>query len=427
MRFKITWQNDTTVLLELGADQSELDTYKQKVLRKMQDQVKLAGFRKGHTPLELVEKSVDQTTLQNEFLDEAMTALYSAAARSEKLRPISTPQVTMKKFVPFTTLEFDAEVQVVGKITLPDYKKIKIVKTVAKVATKDVNDVIENLRTRAAEKKDAERAAKDTDQVWIDFEGFDQKGTPIERADGKDYPLVIGSNTFIPGFEPEMIGLKAGDKKEFTLSFPKDYGVATMQGKKVTFKIVVNKVQEVIKPKIDDAWATTLGPFTSVEQLKSDIEKQLLADKEDAARREHEAAVLKAITDKSKVAVPDSLIDEQLDLLVSEVRQNAIRRGQTYEELLKLEGKTDEQYKTEVLKPEALDRVRAGLVLSEIAEIEKITVSAKELDQRIAELKAQYNDEKMRAELDKNDNQREIAGRILTEKTIKFLTTPDAK
>jgi len=422
MRFKITWKTDTSVLLELGADQKELETYKNKVLKKLQSQMRSPGFRKGHMPLELVEKSADQNTLQSDFLDEAMTALYTTAARSEKLRPIAPPKVSLKKFVPFTELEFDAEATVVGKITLPDYNKIKVAKPDAKVAAKDVADVIENLRTRAAVKNDVDRAAKDTDQVWIDFEGFDQKGAPIERADGKEYPLELGSNTFIPGFEPELVGLKAGDKKEFKITFPKDYGVASMKGQKVTFKIVVIKVQEVVKPKVDDAFAASLGPFKTVDQLKSDIEKQLQADKDNAARREHEAATLKAITDKTKVAVPDELVDEQVDLLVNEVRQNAIQRGQTYEELLKAEGKTEEQYKKDTLRQEAIDRVRAGLVLSEIAEQEKITVEKEELDERLNALKAQYNDDKMRAELDKLENQREIASRILTEKTIQFLT-----
>ncbi|MEI7631893.1 MAG: trigger factor [bacterium] len=422
MKFKISYPTTTSAHLEISADQAELDKYKTKVLKKLASNVKVAGFRAGHAPIELIEKSLDQSALQNEFLDEALTALYTAAARSEKLRPIKTPDVTMKKFVPFTTLEFEATVPIVSKIVLPDYKIIKVAKKPAKIEAKEVNDVIENLRTRAAVKNDVDRAAVDTDQLWIDFEGFDQKGDAIERADGKDYPLVIGSNTFIPGFEPELIGKKPGDKTEFTLTFPKDYGVSSMKGKKVTFKVTVNKVQEVVRPKIDDAFAGTLGPFTSMDQLKLDIEKQLLADKEDAVRRDHEAAVLKAIVAKTKVSVPKELIDEQVEMLIGEVRQNAIQRGQTYEELLVAEGKTEEEYIKETLAPEATDRVKAGLVLSEIAELEKITVETEELDLRLNALKAQYKDEKMQAELDRPENQRDIANRILTEKTIKFLT-----
>lgn len=422
MKFNITHPTKTLAQVTITADQSELERYKAKVLQKFQAELKLAGFRKGHAPVALVEKSVDQNMFQQEFLEEAMTALYTAAAKSEKLRPISSPKVTLKKFVPYTELEFDAEVTVVSDIVLPDYKKMKVAREKAEVSKKDVEDVIENLRTRASTKTDVERAAKETDQVWINFEGFDQKGAPIDRADGKDYPLVLGSNTFIPGFEPELLGKKAGEKTEFTLTFPKNYGVASMQGQKVTFKVTVNKVQEVTLPKVDDAFAAGLGPFTSVEQLRTDIEKQLQQDKEEAARRNHEAATLRAIVEKTKVTVPQELIDEQTEMLVREVRQNAIQRGQTYEELLKAEGKTEEQYKKEVLEPEALDRVKAGLVLSEIAEAEKLTVEANELDERLAALKAQYKDEKMQAELDKLENQRDIANRILTEKTIKLLT-----
>lgn len=422
MRFNITWKNDTTVVLNITAEQKELDTYKQKVLEKLKSSVKLPGFRGGKVPLELVEKSVDQTMLQNEFLDEAMSALYTAAARGEKLRPVAQPKVSLKKFVPFTALEFETESKVIGKIKLADYKKVKIAKKSTKVDAKKVDEVIENLRTRSAQKNDVDRAAKTTDQVWIDFEGFDKNGEPIEKADGKDYPLVLGSNTFIPGFESELVGKKVGDKHEFMTTFPKDYGVKTLQNQKVKFKVTVNKVQEVVKPDVDDVFAASLGPFKTVMQLKDDILKQLQLDQDDADRREHEAAVVKEITNKSKLSVPEELIDEQVQMLISEVRQNAIYRGQTYDELLKAEGKTEEQYIAEVLKPEALDRIKAGLVLNEIAMAEKITVEKAELDQKLDALRAQYKDPKMLEELNKIENQSEIANRILTEKTIKFLT-----
>ncbi len=427
MRLQISWTNDTTALLQIAADESELNTYKQKVLHKLQSDLKLTGFRKGKAPLDMVEKSVDQTALQNEFLEEAMSALYTASARSEKLRPIAPPQVSLKKFVPYTVLEFEATVICIGEITLADYKKVKVKAQEVKITDKEVEEVISNLQLRASTKEDVDRASKDGDQLWIDFEGFDQKGQPIERADGKDYPLRLGSNTFIPGFEPELVGVKVGDIREFTLTFPKDYGVATMQGKKVTFKVTVNKVQEVVLPKVDDAFAASLGPFKNAEQLRDDIKKQLHADKQQAADRDFEAQIVKQIVEKSTIAVPDQLIDEQVESLVGEVRQNAMSKGRTYEELLKDEDKTDEQYKAEVLRPEALDRIKAGLVLNEIAVTEKITVESAELDERIAALKKQYNDEKMRTELDKPENQRDIATRILTEKTLAFLRESAAK
>ncbi len=422
MKFTITHPKTTTVQLHITAEQHELDKYKNTILKKLQKQIKMAGFRQGTAPLELVEKQVDQNTLQQEFLDEALTNLYSAAARSEKLRPVQSPQVTVQKFVPFTFLEFEATVPVIGKITLPDYKKIKIDKKPAIVTAKDVDAVIQNLRTRAATKNDVTRAAKDGDQVWIDFDGFDQKGKAIDRADGKDYPLAIGSGTFIPGFEPELIGKKQDDAAEFTLTFPKDYGVKTMQGQKVTFKVKVKKVQEVVLPKLDDAFATTLGPFKTLNQVKTDIKAQLMLDKDNETRRDHEAATLQAIVSKTKVDIPQEIVEEQMQMLLGEVRQNAVQRGQTYEDLLVAEGKTEEEYKKDVLEPEAKDRIYAGLVLSEIAALEKITVETEELDERLNALKAQYRDDQMRSELDKPDNQREIAQRILTEKTIKFLT-----
>src|SRR5690606_38690098 len=182
-----------------------------------------------------------------------------------KLRPVSRPSVNLKKFVPFTTLEFEAEVEVLGTVKLPNYKTMTKSVKKPEVTTKDVDAVIADIKTRMAEKKDVKRAAKEGDQVWIDFKGVDAKGQPVKGADGKEYPLVLGSDTFIPGFEKNLIGQNAGDKKTFTLTFPKDYGVKALANKKVTFTVTVTKVQEVIEPKVDNAFASRLGRFQSLK------------------------------------------------------------------------------------------------------------------------------------------------------------------
>ncbi len=423
MRVKLSQPSETEAIITVVADETELSLIKKQVLGQLSGQVKLAGFREGKAPLELVEKQLDQERLQTQFLEEAINQLYPQAIQSESLRPVEQPQISIQKFVPFTTLEFEAKFAVLGKITLANYKKLKIDKSKVTISPKDIDEVIGSLKKRMAEKTDVDRAAKDTDEVWIDFEGKDQKGEAIKNADGKNYPLVIGSNTFIPGFEPELVGQKAGDEKTFTLTFPKDYGVKSMAGKKVTFTVLVNKVQAVTEPKVDDAFAAKAGPFKTLAELKADIKRQLQLERQQQADREYESELVREITKKSKLTVPEVLIMDQVERMIAETKQNLVYRGQTWDEYLETQGHKETDFRQKVLKPQAEERVKASLVLSEIAEVEKLSISKEEVDARIVQLKSQYKDPAMRGELDKPENRSDIASRILTEKTISAILT----
>lgn len=410
--------SDTKVKLTLTADEKLLDEQKRHVLQDFASTVKIPGFREGKAPLSMVEKSVDPARMQSEFLEHVINRLYSAAIDHEKLRPVSNPDVKITKFVPFSTLEIEAEVEVVGEVKLADYKKVKVSKEKVSVDAKEIDEVIASLRIREAEKKDVDRAAKEKDQVWIDFAGVDAKTKEsIKGADGKDYPLALGSNTFIPGFETNLVGLKAGDEKTFVLTFPKDYGVKALQNRKVEFTVTVKKVQEVVEPKVDDAFAAKVGPFKTVAELKDDIKKELTARKENDAELKFGDDLLTKIAEKSTVAIPQILIDEQLDRLEQEQRQSLIYRGQTWQEWLDSEGLTPEKFR-ESQRPRAELRVKAGLVLSEIAEKENLEVTPEELEAQIKIMKARYPDAQMQAELSKPEGRRTIASRILTDKTI---------
>ncbi len=413
-----TQLSDTRIKLILEADQQLLDDVRRETLLRLKRDVKIPGFRTGKVPLELIEKSVNQQTLQSEFLDAALNRMYGAALQEQNVRPVAQPQVNIKKFVPFTTLEFEAEIEVIGAIKLPDYTKVSVPKKPVKITDKDVDAVVENLRSRMAEKKLIERAAKDGDEVIIDFAGRDTKtDEPIQGADGKDYPLTLGSDTFIPGFEKHISGAKAGEEREFALKFPKDYGVAALQERDVTFVVSVKSVNEVVLPKTDDAFASKAGPFKTLEELRTDIRKQVTSEREYQNDRDFESELLSKITELSSVAVPDQLIDEEQTRLEQEERQNITYRGQTWEEHLADEGVTEEEHHARN-RPGAELRVRAGLVLAEIAEKEKIEVTPEEFEMRLQLLKGQYQDPAMRAELDKPENRRELASRLLSEQTI---------
>lgn len=410
---------DTKVKLTITADQALLDDAKRETLEHLaKDHVKIQGFRQGKAPLNLVEKNVDPSLLQSEFLERAVNRLYVAAINHEKLRPVEQPAVNISKFVPFTTLEITAEVECVGKITLPDYKKIKLAKPAVKVDAKDVESVLSDLRARLGDKNEVKRAAKTGDEVVIDFKGADAKTKEaITGADGKDYPLQLGSNSFIPGFEDNLVGLKAGDDKTFTLTFPKDYGVKALQSRKVNFEVHVGKVMAVELPAADDKLAARVGSFKTIAELKADIKKQVLAERQQQAERDYESQLLEQIAQKTTVAIPASLIDEEVERQISQTRQNLTYRGQTWQEFLEAEGQTEDEYRAN-LRPDAELRVTAGLALSEISDLEDIKITNEEVDVRLQLLKGQYQDQAMQAELDKPETRRELGSRISSEKTI---------
>lgn len=416
--------NDSNIKLTITAFDTDLGTVKQAVLQKLAPKVKVAGFREGKVPLSLVEKNLEPSYLQSEFLDAAINYLYSQAISQEALRVVSRPKVELVKFVPYTSLEFTAEVEVIGKITLPDYKRTTVKKQVHKVTTKDIDEVLERLKQQQATFTEVDRKSKNGDKAWIDFEGTDDKGEPVKGAKGEDYPLALGSNTFIPGFEDNVIGLKKGEKKSFTITFPKDYGVAALQNKKVSFKVNIKKVEESTAEEINDAFAAKIGPFKTVAELKDDVKKQLTLEKENQANREFEDALIKEIVAKTKVKIPEALLLEQVEVLENEFKQNLSYRGQTIAEYLKETNQTEEQFRDKELKPTAEERIKAGLVLAEIAEAENIVVSPDELEIRLQLMKGQYQaNEDMLKELDKPGAKSEIANRLLTEKAIHKLTS----
>lgn len=413
----------TKIKLSIVANKVLLDAVKQEVIERLSQTAKVPGFRPGKAPATLVEKQLDPAALQSEFVDQAINKLYVSAVEQEKLRPVASPQVSLTKFVPYSTLEFTAEVEVIGDIKLTDYKKVKLAPKKVEVIAKDVTAVLDNLRIRAAVKKEVSRAAKTGDEVVIDFRGTDSKtGEPISGADGKDYPLLLGSNSFIPGFEDEIVGVKTGGKKTFTLTFPKDYSSKDLQNRKVSFAVTASKVQEVTQAKLDDTFAATIGPFKTLSELKADIKKQLKAEKQQEANRAYDNELLEKIASKSTVDIPKSLVDEEIDRIEEEEKRNVVYRGQTWQEHLDAEGLDAEAHR-EKQRESAELRVKAGLLLGEISHLEYISVTPEEVDIRIQLLKGQYTDAAMQAELDKPENQRDIHSRLMTEKTLDKLRT----
>lgn len=419
MQIKRDQISPTKVKLTITADEGQLKKAHTTAVQELSKGVKLQGFREGKAPAGLVEKSIDQGQLHSRFLELAVNDLYAAALDQENLRPVAPPEIGITKFVPFSTLEISAESEVVGEVKLPGYQGLKVSRQESKVSAGQIDDVLQSLRGRAAERSEVKRAAKLGDEVTIDFKGVDaQTKEPLPGTDGQAYPLILGSGNFIPGFEDKVVGLKAGDSKDFTITFPKDYGVANMQGKKVTFSVTANKVSELKEPALDDKFAATVGPFQTLEELKKDIRRELEHQAKLEADQKYESALIEAIAAKTQVEIPKQLVESELDALENQEKQNVLYRGQTWQEHLDQEGLSEAEHRDKN-RAGAEQRVKAGLILGAVADAEKLSVTPEELEIRMQLLKGRYaSDPQMSAELDKPENRRDILSRLLTEKTL---------
>lgn len=256
----------------------------------------------------------------------------------------------------------------------------------------------------------------------IDYVGT-KDGEAFEGGTAQEYPLTLGSNSFIPGFEDALIGAKAGETKDIPLTFPQKYPAKELAGKKVIFTVTIKKVNQIVVPELTDEFAAKVGPFTDVAELKKDIESEITAQKEREATDKLKDSLVKQLVEKSKVAVPSVLREDQIRSIEQDMTQNLMYRGMTPEQYFETNGFKDrDEWLEKEAGPAAEDRVKAGLVLAELSKVEKIQASSDELAERINSFRTQYaNNPDMAKRFDEPEVQREIANSLLTEKTVQAL------
>ena len=419
MKTTVAHESDTRVKVVVAADHAELAAAEQVALKRLAKTVKVNGFRTGHVPLEIVKKHADLNALAQETLDAALNRAVAEAFLNNNLQVLARPEVEIKKYVPGELLEFTAEADVLPEVKLGDYKKLKAKKAAINVDKKEIDEVIERIQKGLSEKKEVKRAAKLGDEMVIDFVGK-KDGKAFQGGTGKDYPLVLGSNSFIPGFEDALIGLKAGDTKDVKLAFPKDYHAKDLAGQDVVFEVAVKKVNSVKLPALDDKFAAKAGPFTSMDDLRKDINAEITAQAERKATDDLKDELVEQLVAKSAVSVPSVLRDDQIRSLEQDLRQNLMYRGRTLEQYFEEKGYADRDAWVKTEANDAADaRIKAGLVLAQLSKELKIEATADELAAHINAYKQQYaNNPKMAKHFDKPEAQREVANRLITEKTI---------
>ncbi len=414
--------SDTKVQLKISLGVDELKAAEQVALTKLARELKVPGFRKGKVPLSVAEKHVNPNALQEQALENALSKAVAEAFMAEKLQALERPSVEVKKFVPGAELEFTAEAEVVPPVKLGNYKKLKAKKQATKVDAKDVDEIIERMRENFVEKTEVKREAKDGDEAVIDFTGK-KDGVAFDGGSAKEYGLKLGAGQFIPGFEEGVVGHKAGDEFDLDLAFPKDYHAKDLAGQKVVFTVKLHKVNELKLPEVNDEFAAKCGPFTSADELRADIEREITTQKEREATEQLKDELVNELADSSKVALPELLVEDQIRSIEQDLTQNLMYRGMNFDSYLSAQKFADkEDWIKKEARPAAEKRVKAGLVLAELSKELKIDVSHDEVSAQIDLMKQQYGkDAKIAAQFDNPEVHRNIANRLITDKTVEKL------
>ena len=428
MKTTVKKLSDTKVCLTITLGADELNAAEQVALTKMARDLKVPGFRKGKVPVSVAAKHVNPMALQEQVLDNALSKAVAEAFMNEKLQALERPSVEVKKFVPNQEVEFTAEATVVPPVKLGDYKKLKAKPQAVKVETKDVDEIIERMQQNFVDKTEVKRAAQEGNEAIIDFVGK-KDGVAFDGGSAKDFALKLGGGQFIPGFEEGVVGHKAGETFDLDLEFPKDYHAENLAGAKVVFSVTLHKVNELRLPELNDEFAAKCGPFTDVKELKADIKREITVQKEREAKEKLKDELVAELADSSKVALPELLIDDQLRSIEQDLMQNLSYRGLTLDSYLKAQGFKDKaDWQKKEARPAAEKRVKAGLVLAELSKELGVEVSREELDMQISTFKQQYGkDAKLAARFDDPNVHRDIANRMITDKTIDKLVELNSK
>ena len=382
-------QEHSVVALTIEITKAEFEAAKDKAFKKTGKNITVPGFRKGKAPRKMIEKLYGEGV----FFEEAFNIIYpdamEMAVEKSGIKPVGRADVDLGDPAEEGGLTIIAKVPVEPEVELGEYKGIEVEKETVKVLQADVKAELNRMAQRNARTETVERKAKKNDTVDIDFEGF-VDGVPFEGGKAEHHELTLGSGAFIPGFEDQLIGCKAGDEKDVVVTFPEEYHAKELAGKEATFKCKVHKVEETILPEIDDEFAKDVSDTCeTLDDLKKEITERLKAERQEAADNAFEEKVLDAVIDGMKADIPAAMIDAQVDTIVQDFGYRLQMQGMGLEQYLKMTGTEMGAFRA-MFQGQAERQVKTRLALQKGVELEGITVSDKELEEEYAKMAEQY-------------------------------------
>lgn len=383
MKVEIEKLPESKIRLKIEVPPEKVDEYIERAYAEISKTLKLPGFRSGHIPHKVIDEKIGTRAVHEEAIRLLIPFAYVEAISQEKILAVGKPEIKVTKFAPGNPAEFDAETPVVPEIKLGDYKKIKVEEQEVKVRKKDVEKVLQNLQKKEAKLSPKQGKTEKGDWVEIDFEGS-KNGIILEKLKSKNHPVLIGDNALLPDFEKEIIGISAGEEKEFDLKFPEDYNEKDLADEKIHFKVKILKIQKVELPEINDEFIKRIsgGTDKKLEDLKKDIKTALIKQREYEENLRREGEVIKQVTEQAEVEIPRVLIDDEVEQIKKDLVNKLESQGLQFSRYLEHLGKTEGELK-EGFKEEAERRIKVSLVLSKIAETENIKVSDEEAENEI--------------------------------------------
>ena len=420
MKTSVKNLSETKVELTVTLDKEDLKKARKIAIEQLSKEIKIPGFRKGKVPADLAEKHLGENEIAGKTIDIAVRMTVPEAFNESKKVAIQLPNVEVTKYVPDESAEYKAVADILPEVKVGPYKNLKVKKEKVEVKEKDIKEILDGIAKSYAEKKALKKKAALGDEVIIDFTGK-KDDKPFPGGTAKDYTLLLGSKTFIPGFEDGIVGHEPGDSFDLDLTFPKDYHAKELAGKKVVFTVLVKQVNEITLPKFDADFAKKCGPFKNMDELKADIKKNLEAQNNHRVEEMYKDALVEALVKGSKVAAPEVMIKDQIRMIKDDITRNAAAQGLTFEDYLKQTGMKEEEWEKEAEKV-AEARVKASLVLQTLARDQKIEADDKEVEAKIAELKDVYkNSKEALKNLDDPRVRQDIKNRLTIEKVLDFL------
>jgi trigger factor len=408
-------KNMAKLTIEVSA--ADLDKAMENAYKKARGRISIPGFRKGKAPRKMIEQMYGKGVFLEDAANALIPAEYNKALAECDLEITSQPAISVVQAEPGKTFIFTAEVAVRPEVTLGQYKGIEVPKQNREVTEEEVEEALKkeqekNSRTVSAE----DQPAKNGDIVTLDFEGFTD-GVAFEGGKGTDHPLTLGSGSFIPGFEEQLVGAKAGDHVEVNVTFPENYHSEDLKGKAAVFQCDIKKVETKELPELNDEFAQDVSEFETIAEYREDVKKKLIENKENAAKNAIEDAAVDKIIEAAEMEIPDAMVDTQARQMVDNFARRIQSQGLTLEQYYQFTG-LDEAKVVEQMKPQALKQIQTRLVLEKIVEVEAIEAAEEDVTAEIESMAKAYNMEA--------DKVREILGGQQLEQMKKDLAVQKA-
>ncbi len=407
------------VKLEFSIEAELFDNAIKSVYNKNAKYFNIPGFRKGKAPMNIVEKYYGKEIFYEDAFNEVVPEIFDKEVKENNLEVVSRPQIDIVQMEKGKDLIFTAIVQTKPEVKLGKYKGIEVEKVEYNVSDEDVEHELGHMAEKNARLITVEdRPVENGDITIIDFEGF-VDGKAFEGGKAEGHELTIGSNTFIPGFEDQIIGMKIDEEKDINVKFPEKYFSEELAGKDAVFKVKLHEIKKKELPTIDDELAKDVSEFDTLAELKASIKEKIQKENETRAKYETEDAVIKAVTENTQIDIPSGMIDAEIENNIKDVENRLSYQGATLDQYLAMMGKTMEEFKNEY-KPQAEQTVKQRLVLDAVANAENIEVEEKDIDEKIKEMAEKYG--KKEEEIKDNEQLRNyIKQNNKIDKTIAFL------